>query len=137
MFRGTPFGMSRSGWRQTALNHNICPFHATYYLFLSSGSYKPQQFINCFTFYKEHFSLFYALWVPRKIVWGSLKKTKRLKNHNINCHYLSVTDFHKKIYFSIFSLNIVKNVGYGRPLNFKSMLRCIIFTVHVLKNKLF
>ena len=30
-----------------------------------------------FTLYKENFTSFYALWAPRQIVWGSLKKEKK------------------------------------------------------------
>ena len=44
--------------------------------------------MNCvfsFTFYKENFTLFYTLWAPRKIVWGSLKNKKRREKSHFNC----------------------------------------------------
>ena len=47
-------------------------------------------------FYEENFTSFYALWALGQIVWGILKNRKDEKNHNINCHYLSVTDVLKK-----------------------------------------
>ena len=61
------------------------------------------QFKNCFTFYKENFTSFYALWAPGQVVWGSPKKLEKKKKSQKTCHYPSVTDFHKQKFILQFS----------------------------------
>ena len=89
------------------------------------------QLINFFTLYTENFTSFYALLALRQIVL--LSKRIDEKNHKINCHYLSDTVYLKKSILQFTRKNL-QIFGYGRPLNFQSMLWCIIFVVHVFKN---